>query len=95
MRKPLSIIFIVFLLAPMCLGAEISRTEPYDYNYSHADDISFESSWDYALLFIILVLLVLILYKGETTFEHLKRIHKKRKSSGEKLRKETRRARKK
>ena len=75
---PVVLVFLV-LLSGFSQAAEISETIPYEYNSFQENSVEVENGWDMAMLFVILAILILILYKGETTLENLKKMHHKRK----------------
>ena len=74
------ILFVAFLLfSPnLVLAVYEGGTTPYNYNPFYENTIIVESSWDLVLMILTVTILVLILYKGETTLENLKKINERR-----------------
>ena len=50
-----------------------------EYNYNPFGEVAVETGEDFTLLFLIMMVLILILYKGEVTLENLIKIKERRK----------------
>lgn len=71
MFKILSVFLMVLLFTPAAMALwEGSSTAEYNYN-PFSESVVVENTEDFTLLFLIMMVLVLILYKGEVTIENL------------------------
>ncbi len=98
MFKVLFAVLMVLLFAPAALAIwEGGSTAEYNYN-PFGENVVIETTEDFTLIFLILMVLILILYKGEVTIENLMKMNeriKTRKAIREKRKKIWKRIKKK
>ncbi len=73
MLRLIPLLFLALLLpvfAAAVMDEHISKTEDYNYNPFGEEKVEVETPQDFTVLILILVVLMLILYKGEKTLEH-------------------------
>lgn len=75
--KFMSAVVMVLLSAPAALAiTEGGSTSEYNYN-PFGESLVVETAEDFTLLFLIMMILILILYKGEVTIENLMKINER------------------
>ena len=77
MFRKILLLLITFLIFPYITKA-VMETESYNYNPFEERTVKIEGVDDFTVMLLILVILVMILYKGETTLENLKKINERR-----------------